>query len=289
MTPPPDRVVTVDWSAAATPKDGADSIWVCTRTRHGTSLVNPRTRREAEALLAELCRSPGRTLIAVDVALAYPAGSARAAGLCTETGVAAWNAICEHLERELTDDERNRNNRWAVAAELNRRIGSPQFWGAPPAQSGEWLPVRRPADPVLPWFRRSEAALRELGMRPASPWQLLGVGSVGSQALTFIPVAQRLRRAMPTRVVVWPIETGTTGDPWRGARSRTVIAETWTTLAPTAEVDAVDHPVRDARQVVALADFLTRQIEAGARLFDPPGALRHADALHEEGWVLGVM
>ena len=289
MTPPPDRVVTVDWSGASTPRQGVDSIWVCTHDGSHTTLANPSTRREAEALLAGLCEQPGRTLVAADVALAYPAGTARAAGLCDDRGAAAWNAICEHLEAELHDDDRNRNNRWSVATALNQRLGAPQFWGAPAARCGPWLTARRPTEPPLPWFRHSETALRALGMRPASPWQLLGVGSVGSQALTFIPVAQRLRAALPGRVVVWPMETGTGADPWNGARNRTVIAETWTTLAPAAEVDAVDHPVRDARQVVALARFLTRQLHDGLPMFDPPGAAAHRDVLDEEGWVLGLL
>jgi precorrin-8X/cobalt-precorrin-8 methylmutase len=289
VTAHPDRVVTVDWSAAAAPREGADSIWVCVRTDDSTRLVNPTTRREAEALLADICALPRRTLIAADVALSYPAGSAAAAGLTRERGAAAWQAICAYLEGNLHDDHRNRNNRWSVAADLNQRIGAHQFWGAPSAQCGPWLPQRRPAEPPLPWFRRSEEELRVLGLRPASPWQLLGVGSVGSQALTFIPVLERLRRSMPSRVRVWPIETGLAADPWRGARHRTIITETWTTLAPAADVAGVDHPVRDARQVTALARHLAGLLRDGVPLFRPPSALRHSGVLDEEGWVLGVL
>jgi len=285
----PDRLVTVDWSAAATPREGVDSIWVCLLEDDTPALANPRTRREAEALLTELCGRSGRTLLAADVALAYPAGTAQAADLCRLPGAAAWNAICEHLETELRDGLDNRNNRWEVAAALNARFGSNQFWGAPVSRSSAWLPVRKPARPPLPWFRASESALRASGMHPASPWQLLGVGSVGSQALTFIPVMQRLRRSMPGRVLVWPMETGMVPDPWNGAHHRTVVTESWTTLAPADEVDAVDHQVRDARQVVALARFLRRQLDAGAPLFQPPAATPHLDVVNEEGWVLGVV
>jgi hypothetical protein len=112
---------------------------------------------------------------------------------------------------------------------------------------------------------------------------------VGSQALTFIPVLERLRRSMPSRVRVWPIETGLAADPWRGARHRTIITETWTTLAPAADVAGVDHPVRDARQVTALARHLAGLLRDGVPLFRPPSALRHSGVLDEEGWVLGVL
>lgn len=285
----PDRLVTVDWSAAAAPRDGVDSIWICVLTGDRAELTNPRTRREAEGLLSDLCALPGRTLVAADVALAYPAGSAAAARLTDDGGLEAWQSLCVHLERELEDDASNRNNRWAVAAALNERFGAAQFWGAPAAHSGPWLPARRPAEPVLPWFRHSEAVLREAGLRPASPWQLLGVGSVGSQALTFIPVMQRLRATAPGRVLVWPMETGLVRNPWKGARHRAVITETWTTLAPSEAVEAVDHPVRDARQVVALARHLDRQLRAGTPLFDPPGAAQHREVVAEEGWVLGLL
>jgi len=285
---PPDRVVTVDWSAAATPREGVDSIWVCVLEHGTTTLSNPRTRREAEGQLAALCAQPGRTLIAADVALAYPAGTARAAGLCTTSGAAAWLAICEHLECALRDDTGNRNNRWEVAAGLNERFGSHQFWGAPPAHCGHWLQPRQPVQSPLPRFRVSETALRTAGLHPSSPWQLLGVGSVGSQALTFIPVVHRLRRDMPGRVQVWPMETGLVNDPWKGARHRTVITETWTTLAPATDVESVDHPVRDARQVAALARFLLGELHAGTPLFRPAAAVRHRATVAEEGWVLGV-
>lgn len=291
MTPRIDRVVTVDWSAASTPKVGADSIWICTHlpAEARTEVVNPSTRREAEALLTRLCGAPGRTLIAVDVALAYPAGSAAAAGLTGESGRPAWEALCAHLHDALLDDDRNRNNRWEVAAELNRRIGSAQFWGAPVSRTTPWLPARRPASPPLAWFRRSEDELLRRGLRPSSPWQLLGVGSVGSQSLTFAPVTHRLRAAHPGRVAVWPIETGAISDPWRGRRHGTVLAESWTSLPPAEAVRAVDQPIRDARQVVALAHWLADQAHTGSPLFRPPSAMAHRDVLDEEGWVLGLL
>jgi hypothetical protein len=66
------------------------------------------------------------------------------------------------------------------------------------------------------------------------------------------------------------------------------VAEVW----PSAiAFDHVDHPVKDARQVIALAGHFATLDEAGtlATLFTPSMTDLQRDAvLAEEGWVLGV-
>jgi len=46
-----DHYVIVDWSAAARPKTGRDSIWICHRGPHGEICENPPTRHLAKRQL----------------------------------------------------------------------------------------------------------------------------------------------------------------------------------------------------------------------------------------------
>lgn len=289
------RIAVVDWSAQSTPKTGPDSIWVAVLdcTRGTTELTNPATRREAGDLLARITALPGRTLLGIDATLGFPSGPAAAMGLSGPPWQSMWACIAERID----DGPLNRNNRWQVAADLNRAIGSPQFWGTPAAHAHPWLPTRRPAEHPLPTWRAVEDVIRARGRRPFSVWQLLGAGSVGSQTLTAIPMLHRLRAtARPGAVRIWPFDTGLTTDPFdtvdtaatvdTGAAGGTVIAEVWPSAVPS---DHVDHPVKDARQVTALTHHLQRLLADDAPLFDPPSARPNEHAVvDEEGWVLGV-
>jgi precorrin-8X/cobalt-precorrin-8 methylmutase len=207
----------------------------------------------------------------------------------TGSSLAAWETMWFHLAAAVTDDDRNRNNRWAVAAALNQRLGANHFWGVPAARATEWLPTRKPADAGLPALRGSEVHLLEqTRRRPFSVWQLLGAGAVGSQTLMGIPALQRIRTAegLAERTHVWPFETGFTTDPCRGRSDAIVLAEVW----PSAiDVDHVEHPVKDARQVVALAQHFAAAEAAGelGSWFRPSlSPAEEAAALAEEGWVL---
>ena len=125
----------VDWSGSARPRLGRDSIWSCVLDADTGSveLANHPTRAAArfavrEVLVAAVDR---RVLVGFDFPLGYPAGTAAAAGL---EGAAPWRAMWDHLADAVVDDDRNRNNRFEVAAALNARI-SPSagpFWGCPP-------------------------------------------------------------------------------------------------------------------------------------------------------------
>lgn len=294
---PFDRIVTVDWSGASTPRAGKDSIWVCDLdvASECWSLVNPPTRQRAEALLRDLLRGAARhrVLLAVDVALAYPAGFADAAGLGGEGP--PWERTWQHLEEAVVDDDRNRSNRFAVAAALNERIGGGgpgPFWGCPPAAAGPTLATRKPSRypfAGLAELRVAEAVMRAAGHRVLSPWQLYGAGSVGSQTLTGIPVLARLRCApdLAGRIRLWPCETGFVPDPAQEPGA-VVVAECWPGIVP---LDPWLHEIRDAAQVLGLARHLAalqRAGELGAWLApDLDDAARHV-ALDEEGWILGA-
>ncbi len=284
-----DRFVVVDWSANSTPKLGRDSIWIGQLDSSGVeSVTNLPTRRSAELLLIELLdgEQDTTTLVGVDVSLGYPAGTAAALGAVGTP----WSAMWALLTRCIVDDDRNANNRFAVAAELNRQLtgtASP-FWGCPPSRAGEHLTSTKPPDwPALGAFRGTEEVLRAQGRRPFSSWQLLGAGAVGSQSLLGIPMLERFRRRFGERLHVWPFTTGF--RPPVLDRGAIVVAEVWPSMH-----DLGDHDgsVRDAAQVSATARWLADGDASGGLddLFSPQLAPAvEADAVVEEGWVLGVV
>jgi len=283
-----DRIVVVDWSAASRPKRGRDSIWMATIGDGECAIENIATRRACEHRLAHLLVADRhRTLLGVDFSLGYPAGTAAALGL----GGSPWCAMWDLLESAVADDDRNVNNRFAVAADLNRRLGGGPgpFWGRPRTkQSGSLTTTKAPTG-GLPEWRAVERMLRAAGRRPFSSWQLLGAGSVGSQSLVGIPVLERLRRRGGDRVHVWPFSTGLAVPSL--AAGGLVIAEVWPSLVDVTSA-AGGSAVRDAVQVDGLARELADVDRRGQLpgLFTPavePAARRAVVA--EEGWVLGAL
>jgi hypothetical protein len=302
-----DRIVIVDWSAAATPKTGRDSIWVCAVDCHGgsagieTLLENPPTRHAAgmllHGLLADSMRHGKRVLAGFDFPFGYPAGFAARLGLA---GYPPWRAVWDEIAALIEDDERNRNNRFEVGAAFNRRIsgGRFPFWGCPVRHSHEHLgPThhRRHAAEGL-----AEKRLIDTWMVGAQPcWKLAYTGSVGSQALTGIPVVRALRDdpEWADRARIWPFETGFSRPD--GARpdaaqpdaAQIVFAEIWPSWWP---VRAELGPPNDRAQVRTVAGILSEKNRTGelARwLAGPPGltAGQVRTIETEEAWTLGVM
>ena len=285
-----DRIVIVDWSANATPKRGRDSIWVAQLTGGELQVANPPTRAAAIALLSdavgEAHRSGDRVLVGVDFSLGFPAGTAGALDL--DGG--DWSAMWSMLADRVHDDERNRNNRFELASQLNGRIAATTpgpFWGCPPRRATRHLTTTKvPAEP-LPTWRAVESLLRARGLRPFSAWQLLGAGAVGSQSLRGIAAVAGLVDALRARSIgvdVWPFTSGF-GVP----TAPVVVAEIWPSLIELDESDAAT--VRDRRQVVSLATHLA-SIDLAA--YFAPACRADLDretiaaALGEEGWILGV-
>jgi precorrin-8X/cobalt-precorrin-8 methylmutase len=299
-----DLVVVIDWSANSTPKLGADSIWSCAldTTSGVATTINHPTRHEArQHLHTVLTGAAGRrVLVGFDFPFGVPAGAAAAAGL---PGDEPWRALWEHLAADIVDGPRNHTNRFEVAAALNARIGPGPgpFWGAPPGRAGASLSSRKaPGFPhVHPGGARAEHRLAEAairirsGRRPFPVWQLLGAGSVGSQALTGIPVVHGLRHApdLAHRSVVWPFETGLTVPlihPVTGATDLVVHAEIWPS---SIDVDRTVHRVKDAAQVHCLAHHLAHLDAAGALAREFTASLapdQAAAVVHEEGWIVGA-
>jgi precorrin-8X/cobalt-precorrin-8 methylmutase len=152
-----DAYVMVDWSAAAVPRLGRDSIWLCHLTResplhsgeregegaadYALSVENLATRHAARDRLLTLLRDhrvAGRTVLAgFDFAFGYPSGLAQRLALADPPWQAMWTLLAE----QVTDAADNDNNRFAVGAALNRRIsgGAGPFWGCPAKAAGPCL------------------------------------------------------------------------------------------------------------------------------------------------------
>lgn len=282
-------MVIVDWSAASRPKTGRDSIWICRRDGAGERLDNPPTRHAARALLAEfLAGASGRgerVLLGFDFPFGYPTGFA--AGLALRGP--AWRAVWDEIAGLIEDSPDNANNRFAVAAELNRRIsqGPFPFWGCPARAAGPFLAPRH--------HRRhdtdglAERRLIDRHVPTTQPcWKLLGTGSVGGQALTGIPIARALRddpRWRP-RARVWPFETGLAASP----DAQIVMAEVYPSLWRSVPRDG--EP-KDAAQVRETARFLAARDHAGelSDLFAGDARLTAEERRRvetEEAWTLGV-
>ena len=294
-----DTYLMVDWSATNTPsKPGPDSIWFCLLQRDGDqlkeeALENPLTRHAAfqrlRDALIKLTLEERSVLVGFDFPLGYSQGLAARLGHAGP----AWRAIWDEIATLLSDNERNESNRFDVAAQLNRRIsnGAFPFWGCPSNRSGPFLAPthhRQHRSDTL-----AERRLVEDRMRGPQPgWKLLGVGSVGSQALTGIPVVRRLRDdpALVSHARVWPFETGLRPIEQRTEGARVVLAEIYPSLI-------ANHPepgeAKDSAQVRAIARHFAALDERGelAAIFagDPTLSPTQRDAVvAAEGWVLGV-
>lgn len=289
-----DAYVMVDWSANASPKTGADSIWYAEYRREGRrlerrALANPSTRASATAeiaaRLASLAQTGRRVLAGFDFPFGYPAGTARALGLSGIPWRGIWQLLADHIE----DAESNANNRFEVGGQLNARISGTAFpfWGHPPRRTVRHLGPRKPRA-----HRVGEPAERRLcdarTLRAQPVWKLAYAGSVGSQALTGIPRVRQIRDdpRLADTVRIWPFETGLSDDP----DAQIVLSEVYPSLfAP----DALDDLPKDAGQVTAAARNLGERDTDGTlgRLLAGDADLSPAerDAIEsEEAWILGL-
>lgn len=284
-----DHYVIVDWSAANHAKTGRDSIWICHRGPHGERCENPATRHEAQALLADILAGVSgrgeRAVVGFDFPFGYPAGFAARLGL----DGAPWRATWDELARLIRDDAQNRSNRFAVGAELNRRIsgGRFPFWGCPVGFDHDCLGPRHHNGHAAQGL--AEKRLIDEWMVGAQPcWKLAYTGSVGSQALTGIPVVRALRDdpRWTERALVWPFETGL-GLP---AEAPLVFAEVWPSWWRKAIRPELGPP-NDRAQVRTVASLFAAADRDGGLdgWFAPPVASGDtARIVAEEAWTLGV-
>jgi molybdopterin molybdotransferase len=268
-----DTIVVADWSARSVPspaRPSKDAIFlgIC-RDSHVATLYQ-RTRSQAMRSLSGLIegeiRAGRRTLVACDFPFAYPQGFARA--ITGEDDPLAFWAV---LARAIEDDDRNGNNRFAVAAQFNGRFSDDgPFWGHPVGAEISGLPFRKPRYDAFPFAERRRIEMLVPRAKPC--FQLMGAGSVGSQALLGIARLERLRQRHGAAVSVAPFEPPETP---------VVLAECYPGLM--AEVIAArmrDGEIPDRAQVRILAHALSRL--APGRL---AALLSEGDAV--EGWILG--
>ncbi|RAK52378.1 cobalamin biosynthesis protein CbiG [Phenylobacterium deserti] len=290
--------VIVDWSAAAKPSTGADSIWIGVlkrdvRFRLAFESFNPPTRAEAEkklaAILDDFKKRGERALVGFDFPLGFPRGFAAALNL---TGEQPWRAVWDQLDKMVKDKADNTNNRFGVGSEINRRMtGGPfPFWGCPPKDALTTLQPKRsrphgPGD--LPEFRHTDLAAKGA----ASIWKLYYNGSVGGQAILGIPAARRLKLARGEAVKVWPFETGfRTLNEQDLDGVEVVVAEVYPSLF---KPQGSPGEVKDLVQVRTTAEHFARLDEAGklgTAFAAPTGTAADVilDAEREEGWILGA-
>lgn len=270
-----DTLIAVDWSAASVPVKGENSIWISRRTKgRSRELLNFATRFEAERYLAEQIQESQATgtrlLMGFDFPFGYPEGFTAALG--RQGDEPAWRLIWRTFTAMIEDDARNLNNRFAVAAELNQRMGFSEgpFWGCPAKHAGPHLSPYRPKRHFI-----AERRICEVPVPKSQPgWKLAYVGSVGSQGLMGIPVLERLRQAYG--VHVWPFED----IPSQG--SIQVFTELYLSLWP---VGNFGGPCKDANQVQAMTErWITDQPQLLRWMRADYPAVVH----EEEGWVLGV-
>ena len=290
--------VIVDWSAAAKPSTGPDSVWIGVakrdlRFRLTFESYNPPTRAEAEKKLADILddfkKRGERALVGFDFPLGFPRGFSKALNL---TGEHPWRAVWDQLDKMVKDKADNTNNRFGVGSEINRRMtGGPfPFWGCPPKDALTTLQPKRtrahgPDD--LPEFRHADLAAKGA----ASIWKLYYNGSVGGQAILGIPAARRLKLARGEAVKIWPFETGfktlTEADL---AGVEVVVAEVYPSLY---KAQPQPGEVKDQAQVRVTAEHFARLDETGKlgaafTIGKTAAADVILDAETEEGWILGI-
>lgn len=259
----------VDWSSAATPKTGADSIWIAHLDNGRLSLQNPPTRVRAMEIVTEILHhSTGRVLAGFDFPFGYPTGTAKAL-----TG-GNWRELWALLAAQVSEYADNGNKRFEDAARLNRRFaGNGPFWGNGMKSDIDGLSRTRPDGhgDIYPALNRYADAQAK-GAQEV--WKLSGAGSVGGQALTGIAALERLRGEIPVRT--WPFEPVENGH---------VLCEIYPSMLPP-------HPaetVRDAGQVRRMAEVMAA-LDAKGHLTELLNAPQHMPEAvrREEACMLGL-
>ena len=295
-----DAYLMVDWSANSRPKTGKDSIWWCLVDREDKlhnirAISNPATREKATSEIRELllgvAGSGQKILVGFDFAYGYPQGFAHHFG---STDQEAWLNVWQGLARRIEDSGDNSNNRFQVAANLNREISgsSAPFWGCPASQTGEYLGRKKPGSHRTSSFR--EFRLAEARVRAHSTWKLFYNGSVGSQVLVGLPRLYQLRTHQELKDVscVWPFETGLKPlDAGILAEKHIVHAEIYPSLI---KVERGAGEVKDRAQIQNLGLHFAQLDQDGClgEMFGGDHGLSDKERRvveREEGGILGVM
>ncbi|KGK80475.1 hypothetical protein PM03_00635 [Thalassobacter stenotrophicus] len=283
-----DLVIAVDWSARAKPGPKAptkDSIFICAgRPGEITHPVYCRTRMDAMAhihtLLDAALAAKERVFLGFDFAFGYPDGFAE-----TLTGQRGALAVWDWLAARVSDAPDNANNRFEVAAEMNRACsGVGPFWGCPAQVELPDLPAKGTArhGHGMAERRRVEANIRSA--QPA--WKLFTTGSVGSQSLLGLPRLAALRARYGDDLSVWPLQSG-----WQAPEAAITVAEIYPSMLAPSDPGALDleypgagYDILDAAQVRWVVEaILTAQANGTLE-----GWFHGEGDPAEEGWIFGA-
>ena len=296
-----ESYVMVDWSAASKPATGADSIWIGaltpdSRLKLSFKASNPPTRAKAIEELTELlnrCLKRGdRVLVGVDFPLGFPAGTAEALKLKGEPG----KALRDFLLKEMKDKPDNSNNRFALAARMNRLIsdGPFPFWGCSKKDELTTLSVKKTREhgkgDVAEFRLVEEAAIATKKARLQPVWKSCYAGAIGGEAMTGIAAMEGTRekfRALKIWTFALPLAKL---DAEALSDTRIVVAEVLTTLNATNQQAS---EIRDEAQVRMLCEALAERDANGklAAMFGGEAKLSDAQktaVMAEEGWILGI-
>ncbi len=296
-----DAYFMVDWSAASEPASGADSVWwALLRWTEGQAFIesgNCTRRSEWAALTEDRLRSDlasSRVLVGFDFPFGFPRGFAAAIGH-QGSPRDAWSTVWNRLARDVTDDDANTNNRFAVAAALNLEVSGAfgPFYGRPSTRSDVILrTLSQKQEGVFPYPLVAKSGDRLARVRAAdrlasgvsTPWFVFGgANSVGGQSLVGIPRVAALRKALPD-ARIWPFETGAR-LPSR-EEARVVLAEIYPSMFHRRSYATTE--VHDRLQVLAASRAFAAADVAGELTGMFEAAPNDEAALHEEGWILGV-
>jgi hypothetical protein len=296
-----DSYVMVDWSAASKPATGADSIWIGamtpdSRLKLAFKASNPATRAKALAELEDLlgrCLKRGdKVLLCVDFPIGFPAGAAEALKLKGEP----WRAMRDFLLKEMKDKPDNSNNRFALAARMNRLIsnGPFPFWGCSKKDELTTLSVKKSREhgngDITEYRIAEEAALAAKKGRPQPVWKIAYAGAVGGQTLTGLPAIERLRDKFPA-LKIWPFEIPLAKlDAAALDGVRILVAEVLPSLNSSLP-EATE--IRDEAQVRTICEVLAERDANGklGAMFAGEQKLtdsQKAKIAGEEGWILGI-
>ena len=244
-----DCVIVVDWASGKSsgPSPRKDAIWIgVASAKRVEQPLYFRSRMDAEAWLhdrlsAEVARGH-RVLASFDFPFSYPTGFARAV-----TGQDDPFALWSWLNARITDTEAGENNRFDIAAEINRSFGgNGPFWGNPLKREINGLTSTKAGYDLKGLPERRSCERGEKGLFTC--WQLAGAGAVGAQVLMGLPMLHRLRTRFGRDVSVWPFEK---------TETPIVLAEIWPSLlGPLVKQAEEAGEIRDAAQVRLLAKAL---------------------------------
>jgi len=298
-----DTHIVVDWSAASrptgpTPRENA-IWWAIARDGNVESPKYVRTRHQAiqeliQIISLEVERSR-RVVVGFDFPFGYPAGVA--AHLTRREGAGALD-LWEWLGNCVSDSENNSNNRFDVAAKINRSYpGTGPFWGRPETWDYPDIPTRKRDRTADGGAHPPDERIADSHAQGAkSIWQLFGAGSVGSQVILGLPAINRIRQdsILGPHTAVWPFDIGLRA-PEPEERPRLVIAEVYPSLLNEAVKERLreGETIKDRAQVLVNAEaFASLDARGGlAVLFRGAEALtpRERQSIErEEGWILGL-